>query len=242
MKKLLLFIFFLISGLFSFGQKLDLIWDYPKKPGTDEWLTLKSSREILEACQIPEEILHKLSTQELAYLCINNPILGEMLLASNLQEGFEGLSKTINGFQELKLREDAGSELLEFYLKFDLDSFRIKRTKRETTNLFLDMCFDIVMAQPVFLEKLTPQQEKILIKEAFNKLVNRQQAGETFYHQKTTIVILSRLLYKYNISLKEADQYGNDKYLLLNNYYILEDEQIIENIKHLAEKYLEING
>ncbi len=212
-------------------------WDYPIKPGTDAWASLHSSKEMIEVCEIPANILPSLSTASLADLCLNYPLLGDMLLASNFQEGFDHLSKSFNGFQELFTRQDAGFALLNIYKKFDLASFHANK-KTKFRNVFFDMCIDVVMAQPVFLEKLNSAQETILINESLRKLKIRQQIGDSFYRQKTTAVILSRLLTKNNSMLSENNQYGNDKYLVLNNYFILEDESMIDKIIQQTESYL----
>ena len=237
MKKIILLLIFSSSILFSYSQNKNNLWDYPIKPGTDAWASLSSSQEMIDACQIPADILPNLSTASLADLCMNYPLLSDMLLANNYQDGFDKLVNIFNGFQELFKREDAGLALLNMYEKFDLDSFH-KNKDTEFKNVFFDMCIDVVMAQPVFLEKLNPDQEIKLMNESLNKLKIRQQIGDSFYRQKTTAVILSRLLTKNNAALKEYDQFGNDKFLLLNNYFILEDESIIEKIKQQAEKFL----
>jgi hypothetical protein len=237
MKKIFLFLIFSTTILFCYSQNKEILWDYPIKPSTNEWKSLDSSQEMIEACQIPTEILSNLSTARLADLCLNYPLLGDILSANNYQNGFDKLAKIFNGFQELFKRKDAGLALLNIYEKFDLNSFH-KNKRIEFKNVFFDMCIDVVMAQPVFLESLNRDQEKKLMIESLNKLNIRQQIGDSFYRQKTTAVILSRLLTRNNAMLKEFGQSENDKFLLLNNYFILEDESIIEKIKQQAEKYL----
>lgn len=160
-----------------------------------------------------------------------------MLFFDNYQEGFEKVSANFNGFSELFKREDAGTELLKLYQEFDLNSFKNSKGIGKT-NVFYDMCIDIVMAQPIFLEKFDQQQEAYLIKESVNRLSMRQEMGDSFYRQRTTAVVLSRLLTKNDAALKEVNQFGKDKYLLLNNYYILENVEMIENIKQQAIEYL----
>lgn len=237
MKQNFLFLFLLLVPLLTIGQKNNTTWDYPIKPGTDFWASLSSSQEMVEACQIPSDTLTNLSTVRLAELCVNYPLLGDLLIANNYQEGFDNIVNVFDGFQELFKRKDAGLALLNIYQKFDLDTFH-KSKGIEYKNVFFDMSLDVVMAQSVFLEKLNPDQEKNLMIESLNKLKIRQKIGDSFYRQKTTVVILSRLLTKNNSAFKEYDEYGNDKFLSLNNYFILEDESIIDRIKQQAEDFL----
>lgn len=48
--------------MLCFSQPNNIDWDYPIKPGTEEWTNFKSGQEMLNACQIPENILKNLST------------------------------------------------------------------------------------------------------------------------------------------------------------------------------------
>ena len=232
-----LFLFLIFMPFLAFGQANKFTWDYPIKPGTDAWASLSTSQEMINVCQIPSDTLPNLSTARLAELCVNYPLLGDILLANNYQEGFDKIVNIFNGFQELFKRKDAGLALLNIYEKFDLDSFH-KNKGTEYKNVFFDMCLDVVMAQSLFLEKLNPEQEKHLMNESLNKLKTRQRIGDSFYRQKTTVVILSRLLTKNNFAFKEYDESGNDKFLLLNNYFVLEDESIIDKVKKQTEGFL----
>lgn len=45
-------------------------WDYPIKPGTDEWAKLDTHEEKVEVSQIPDDVLTSLSTVDLYKLVI----------------------------------------------------------------------------------------------------------------------------------------------------------------------------
>ncbi|MFP4449288.1 MAG: hypothetical protein ACLFPH_11185 [Bacteroidales bacterium] len=236
MKKIIILLGFISFSLFCFSQNKDKIWDFPVKPGTDAWASLTSTQEMIDTCQIPVEILSKLTTAELAELCLNYPLLGDMLVTNDFQKGFEAMSSFFNGFQELKKRNDAGVTLLKLYTDFNLHSLQEKKGK-EITNVFLDMCIDVIMAQPVFLQQFNKEQEDELMEASLNRLKRRQQIGDSHYRQKTTAVILSRLLVKKE-GIEQFDKLGKDRLLLLNNHFILKDTTIIDAIKRKSEKYL----
>ena len=40
-------------------------YEYPIKPGTDQWKALKNQKEKVAACQLPDSILESVSTIEL---------------------------------------------------------------------------------------------------------------------------------------------------------------------------------
>jgi hypothetical protein len=149
MKRLLLFMVFFTLVVFCYSQNNNKVWDYPLKPGTDAWASLNSSQEMIDTCQIPLKIIQELSTEVLADICLNYPLLGDMLFANNFQEGFEELCKKFNGFQELFKRKDAGFELFNIYKRFDLTTF-YKKNGGKSRNALYDMCIEIVMSQPIF--------------------------------------------------------------------------------------------
>lgn len=148
------------------AQLSGAIWDYPIKPGSESWASFASSQEMIDACQIPEDIL------------------------------------------------------------------------AEFKNCFLDMCIDVILAQTVFLEKLDKNQEKQLMNVALKRLSLREQLGNSYYRQKTTVVILSRILIRNNIFLDGLDITEQNEFIELNNYFILPDVILIEKIKRQSESYL----
>lgn len=143
-KQIFIISFLLIISIQFKGQAQNIGYDYPIRPGTDEWKSLKSSQEMIDACQIPADILKNLSTASLSKLCLDYPLLSDMLFSNNLQEGFDIVSSKFNGFQELFKRKNAGSELLKLYNNFDISSFE-KNKGKEIKNVFLDICIDVLM-------------------------------------------------------------------------------------------------
>lgn len=234
MKRKAILVSILLVPLYLFGQ----VWDYPIKPGTEKWKTLKTNQEILDTCQIPSEIIKKLSTEDLVQLCLNYPLLGDMLFSNtNYQDGFNVISSNFNGFQELFKRKDAGAELLRFYEAFDLNSFEINKGKTNK-NPFFDICIDIVVAQPKFVETLDNNQKTRLLKEASKKLKIKQKNANSLFRQKTTAVILSRLLLNNDGVEKHAATFKSSDFLLLNDQYILVDESFINIIQEETDNYL----
>lgn len=88
-----------------------LIWDYPELEGL-------SWSEQVAACQIPEEILSSLTTEELTEICLQYPFLYIDLFTSNnynITFGFNILYQEFNGIMELFNRADAAKVLLKHY-------------------------------------------------------------------------------------------------------------------------------
>ena len=92
----------------------ELSWDYPIKPGMEEWKNFHSYAEMVNACQIPEDILVSLSTEELLQICLGYP-LPNVLSFNRYNDGLDLMSNDYNGVKELFNREDLSKELLSWY-------------------------------------------------------------------------------------------------------------------------------
>lgn len=80
-------------------------WDYPIKPGTQEWMDL-TLEEQMAACQIPENALNTLSTACLTERCLQYPFINTTVFSFNyMTDGFNKFYEDFNGIRELYNRE-----------------------------------------------------------------------------------------------------------------------------------------
>jgi hypothetical protein len=116
MKKI--FTISIFTFLFSFAliaQEKRIAWDYPIKPGSEQWKKIESNEEMIKACQIPEEILSSLSTEELTDICLQYPLLYDVFAFNNLNNGIDKLFSDFNGIRELYKRKDILKNLIKRY-------------------------------------------------------------------------------------------------------------------------------
>ena len=101
-------------------------WDYPMKPGMEEWKQFHSNEEMVSACQIPEKVLSSLSTEDLTKICIEYPLLADVFAFNFLSDGAYKLYNDFNGIRELFKRKNVSKELLNHYnclmREFEFDS------------------------------------------------------------------------------------------------------------------------
>lgn len=57
------------------AQEKKIAWDYPVKTGSKEWAKFESNKEKVDACQIPENILSVISTEDLLELILKYPLI-----------------------------------------------------------------------------------------------------------------------------------------------------------------------
>ena len=87
-------------------------YNYPVVPGTSEWLALRTHVEKIKACQIPEDILESMSTEDLVETVLNYPLRVDMLVWDTSAIGYHQVQSQFNGLQELAKRTDALSKLI----------------------------------------------------------------------------------------------------------------------------------
>jgi hypothetical protein len=96
----------------AISQENESNWDFPVKPGTEEWTALITRSEKLKVCQIPDSILQTMSTKDLVTTCLNYPLQFSFYIRNNLKEGVRSVARDFNGLQELFRRKDNVGYLL----------------------------------------------------------------------------------------------------------------------------------
>lgn len=92
-------------------------WDYPVKPGMEEWKELNSNQKKVDACQIPDSVLFCLSTKRLTELCLQYPLLGDIYAFNFLDHGLDKLFMDFNGIKELYKRKEVSDFLIKQYIE-----------------------------------------------------------------------------------------------------------------------------
>ena len=116
-RKILLILFCLIACVVNAQTAAEkkLPWDYPVKPNMKKWEQLQTVKERIDICQIQENLLSSLSTDDLTDVCMQYPLLGVVLAWSPHDRGLDSLFREFNGVRELYKRKDAYKHLLNWY-------------------------------------------------------------------------------------------------------------------------------
>lgn len=106
------------------------------------WAQYQSLEEMLSACQIPEEKLKSMTTEELVEVCMSHPLYGIYSAYNNELEGAKVVIDHFNGFGELDKRSDAAEKLLAFYkdVNFNTSSRHRKDFSLISYMGFIDLC------------------------------------------------------------------------------------------------------
>jgi len=184
MKRIFWFVFvLLINGQLTYGQtEIKDVYEFPIKPDTEEWWRFETVEKRVEALQIPDEVLAKISTEGLLETCLEYPFLLSILSGDNCQDGFEGLMTQFNGFRELFKRDNLANVLLKKYEYFGIEIPNVQLKKDLERGLFSYRHFvlEYMLAQDIVLKNLNLEQEKQLFLLSFEHKKNKQNYLDIF--------------------------------------------------------------
>jgi len=217
-------------------------YKFPIKGGTPEWKALTTHHQIVEALQIPEDILKNMATKALVRTCLSYPLYPDMWAYNSLQEGFERVTAGFNGLQELLKRKDAGTELVREYKMMDPTGFDQDWTlleKGKFTAKFRNI--EILLAQDAILTNLRRGDRLYLLAEAIRKFESMLQYSEIYgiLNVETNTLLMGRIMIKENYDTFNQRVSGNEKLDRFLKKAALLDIESIKEIVSCAKQYLD---
>lgn len=178
---------------FSFPDSETPSWDFPVKPGSEEWKTFQSGAEMVKACQIPEHILAKLQTAELIKICLNYPLWMDIFVFNLLSDGFRSYETNFNGFGELLSRKDAGAETLAYYRKINPES---EVCFSSIYFIYRMSVVELFLSHQQIATKFSSVERKEVVTELLAKLYSKKQvsAAHPEFRQQTSYLAMINLI------------------------------------------------
>lgn len=96
------------------------------------WQTFQSFEEMQIACQVPDDVLKSMSTDNLIQTCMNYPLFGNYVAYNNQLDGINSVLSGFNGFAELQKRENAADRLIAYYEGVDIGKIAESVTAHST--------------------------------------------------------------------------------------------------------------
>ena len=156
-----------LLAVFAAHKAIAAPYDYPIKPGSNEWKSLTTHTEMIEACQIPAEVLKDMTTASLVETVLNYPLINDMYAYNNIQLGFMAVSRQFNGISKLCARENAGKELIKKYAAM---------TNKNFDSAYKLTFIEMLLSQPEVISNLSPAQKENLLKVANQKYTDKQKS------------------------------------------------------------------
>lgn len=237
-----IFIFILTTHtLLCFQQNNEKKWNFPVKPGTNEWNNLKSEQERINAMQIPEELLTIMSAEELLDACVNFPLFGYYSAFNTPQVGFEIMFSRFNIFNKLCEKDSIGQYLVKVYEDAEMDGWKHMGNKFDGSYWTLKLSYiEYLIAQKEVVSRLEQKDKAELLKIAKAKLTQKlaHQSFNSISGISPSLLLISRILYSdkvlYDSLLLKGEK--NIQYLLETG--LLNNTEIIDEILNLTVLYL----
>lgn len=179
-------------------------YEYPLTPADREWGEFSSHQEMLNHCQIPEECLKGMTTEQLFDTVLEYPLLIDILFYDDVTAGISEVAKQFNGLDELLKREDIQEVLKDKYmaaviplaehqdyskLSTDDDVRLLDRQTKENIYLDLQERLEIYFEEALFFidgisTEYSDSERKAIAKEVISKM-EIKAISPAFNYQKT---------------------------------------------------------
>jgi hypothetical protein len=234
-KKNLIFVTLLFSTICVYTQEITDVWEFPIRPGTQEWENLKTYSDRLNAYNIPENQIKIMNTESLVKTCLNYPEFRLIFTRNDLQSGFNYLKEIFNGYQELITRKDACDELLKVYKKMDPIKINKNWEDLEIGRFIVEFIYiEILLAQNEILSNTDSEAKKELISEAIKKFESKNLYSEEYgvIGLCTPVLIIARILEA------EGNITRNETVNEFLDYVVVENPSILYEIVTKSKEYL----
>jgi len=190
--------FFILFGCNKpqMGESPCECWNYPVKPGMEEWNRLKTEEERIAVLQVPKGILAKLTPEDAICLTLTFPAFG--YYTAFLSENHDGFSKMVERFnilEHLVSRTDVGNRLIATYKDAGLKGFKTLPYSNELWTLKFHY-LELLLAQKGILQSLTAKEKLELLIETRKKFTEKMhdEAFASFPAACYTVRIMASIL------------------------------------------------
>jgi hypothetical protein len=227
------FFLLLILPLYSYAQSYvrTLPYEFPLRPGMEEWKELSGGEEMAKVTTVPIEILDSLSADALVETCLNHPLLFEIMLHDNLLIGFERLVPHVNCLTTLLERQDVSEALILQYEGLDLS--RQVHDGRD----FRDLYLEVILSHDSIMNRMTSEELVRLRNEAFSKIMDKLSINDVFgrFSINSSALIMVKCLFregKKDQLLVTVDQEELDLFINTGKYC---SDELLQQIINLSK-------
>jgi len=210
---------------------------YPVRPGSEAWRNLTAA-ERDEAVSVPADILKEMCTHGLVYTCVYCPRFLGMLGFNSPRDGFLLLCEYINSFGELIQREDAGTELFDYYTKLTDTTLNNITLVKYYLQIYL---VELLFSQQEFLSQFNNESLNEVLLKAYDNLLIKEKLGSYRDMYVANLYLTANILY-FNIKYQPLIDFI-DNYETFDIFYIFYhwNEEIIDSLRYYTEEYVKEN-
>jgi carbonic anhydrase len=197
-----------------------VIWDYPLKSGMKEWATLRTKKQMVDACQIPLNVLNNTNTKDLVTICLNYPMFNDYLLYDDERKGIFLMIIRINGLRELSQREDRTTELIQAYSDFPiLTQIQKDPASKEYHNPYKLPFLEMLLCDTLFLNKMNNVELEELKTIALDKYTSKLQNPDIYslaFNVKKTMLLIASIMLRQDDAILSPEQQNTLKTFIEN--------------------------
>jgi hypothetical protein len=231
MKVKTIFIMLIICPFFLFGQK----WDYPIKPGTEEWKKM-DYKEKVKLSQPKQEMLEKIPIHQLMSYCLDYPFNKDILLFNNPNEGFKIVFESSTVWQEFIKRKGAGKVFVDFYQKHMLgDLFKISDINTRNHELFNQYFLEKLASETSFVTQLNTSEKESLMLAILDRYETKKNYPDEYlgFAYNSSLSVMLKILESEKIRIESL---SNFKEVTHGERFVNSDLE--NNIVKSAREYL----
>lgn len=234
--RITLFLLIFSSSIFQSIAQDTLKYKYPVLPGTTEWKNFKSTAEMIDACNIPDDVLASLSTQELWNVCLQYPLLRQYTASNSPYRGIRGIINVSNGLTELMRRDDAHKVIYNYYLTEKVAN--ISNTKNKGAYTFDFCAVELILAQKPIISRFSREEQLKVLTTMLEKYDEKSSYNEYFgMFGKATSAFTAN---KYAEAAGKAKRAENEQFRLFTEEMILADASHVDTILSELIEYQKI--
>ena len=203
------------------------LWDYPVKPGSDEWASFTTGKQKGDACQIPDKILEKLSTKDLVRICLNYPLFFNFTSLDDERAGIRFVINRFNGLSELSKRKDGAQELINIYKEYPVLTQFPEQSSIDYDTPFKLPWIELLLADNAFIKQLNEQESAELGKIVVEKYARKVENMNVYnlWNIRNTFLLCAVNIQNYSINEKTPQQQETVKRFIEN--YMVADESLL---------------
>ena len=227
----------------TFVVNAQVAWDYPVKPGMEEWNRLETEQERIDVLQIPGDVLASLSSEEVVRLCITFPSFGHFTAWNTPQEGFDVMLSRYNILRHILSSKNTGGSLINAYKDASLSGFKTLPYSNEFWSLKLDY-LELLLTQKEILQSLTQDEKIELLLEV--RLKYSEKINSDTFSSIPAVIFTTRII----ASILDMDEYpelnasSNKKSIeqFIKTGWLSDNTLAIDDIIRIADDYINVKN
>jgi hypothetical protein len=181
---------------------------YPVSPiETPEiWKTFTDHVQMMNALQIPNDVLLSMSTAGLVETCVNYPLYRDYIRYDSYYSGIKMIERNFNGLRELYQRDDAASELVKFYQSINIDSlYTLSRFPQYQLSFI-----EFVIANDNIVKQMSKEERLSIMNSVLGNTYKRDSAERYSMEDVSKALLLSRVLTMESTAFQESISNDNN--------------------------------